>query len=119
MTPASDTTWDIPHVTGHILSFGSVIMSFVGLIPVFAALAGFVFYMIQIYESATVQKWLDRRRMLWKARRISTLRAEQKVLMAELDGLEIVRDARAVAENKVAVAAHEAAKMKQGVDLHD
>lgn len=101
---------DLTHVTGHTLSLASIFGSFLGFIPAMAALAGFVWYMIQIYESETVQKKLERWRTLSKQRRLAKLQAEKKVLLAEIDALEVVREARAVATEKVAVAAHQATK---------
>lgn len=101
---------DFTHVAGHTLSVGTILTSFMGFIPAIAALAGFIWYAIQIYESDTVQKWLERKRALWKAHRLSKLRAEQKVVMAEIEALEVVREARAIATEKVAAAAHQATK---------
>lgn len=57
---------------------GSVILSaLVGYAPAFAAVIAVIWYLIQIYESATVQRWLALRRN----RKIARLKA--KVLMME------------------------------------
>lgn len=94
---------------GDGLSAGAILGAFLGALPAFAALVGVIYYVIQIYESTTVQKWMDKGRRARKTRRIAKIKAEQKVLVAELDALEVVREARAIAENSVAAASHEAA----------
>lgn len=97
-----------PSVWAHVLAFFAWFGSLVGLLPAFAALIGIIWYTIQIMESNTVQKWLDKKRTARKGRRIAKLKAEQKVLTAELEALEVVREARVFAEDKVAKATHEA-----------
>lgn len=104
LDPANDgTPW------GHIIAILSLLGSLLALLPAVVALFAAVYYVIQIYESDTTQKWLEKRRMVRKARRIARLRAEQKVLLAELEALEVVREARVIATSKIAAAAHEAA----------
>jgi hypothetical protein len=109
----STTFWG--HVTAVASWFGAVL----GVLPVLAALFGVVWYGIQIYESDTIQKYLEKRRMERKARRIAKLRAEQKVLLAELEALEVVREARTVAAAKVASAAHEARVLEEQHKVHE
>lgn len=112
---------DAPTTTvwGHIIAILTWLGAVAGLLPVFAAFIAAVWYMIQIYESETCQHWLERRRMLRKARLIAKLRAKQKVVLAELEALELVREARSVAQEKVKRASHEAAVDATHHDTHE
>lgn len=40
------------------ISAGAIVATFLGLLPSFAAVAGIIWYGIQIYESKTVQAWV-------------------------------------------------------------
>lgn len=62
---------------GNIISAGAIISSALGWVPAFGALVGAVWYLIKIYESATVQHWVRQRRI----RKIARLKA--RVLMME------------------------------------
>lgn len=117
MTPPLEI--DYTHWTGHVVAFFAMLGSLLGFFPVVAAMAAAVWYMIQIYESDTSQKWISNRRMVRKGRRIAKLRAEQKVLLAELEALEVVREARTVAATKVAKALNEAAQTKVAHQTHE
>lgn len=55
----------------------AIITSILGIVPVFAALVALIWYLIQIYESLTVQRWLSLRRV----RKLARLKA--RVLMME------------------------------------
>lgn len=116
---AMENQFDVSHWAGHAFSAGAIIATVAGWLPVIAALVAAVWYVLQIYESATCQKFLDKRRRLYKARRIAKLRAQQKVLLAELEGLEVLRQARDVAADKVAVAASEAATLLINQKTHE
>ena len=48
---------------GHIISTAAIIGSLAGLVPAIAALAAFFWYVIQVYESKPVQKWIHTRRL--------------------------------------------------------
>lgn len=50
------------HVTGHALSLGAIFGVLTGVLPVLAALGAVIWYIIAIYETQTVQTWLQRRR---------------------------------------------------------
>lgn len=104
---------------GHSLSLGVIVATLAQFLPAFAAAAAAIWYAVQIYESDTCQHWLEKRRMKHKARKIASLRAQQKVLLAELEALEIVREARVVAADKVASAAHEAATTLTQANTHE
>lgn len=62
---------------GNGLSLGAIATTMLGLTPAVAAIVAIIWYSIQIYESATVQKWVAKRRL----RRLARLKAE--VLMLE------------------------------------
>lgn len=114
-----DGNVDIQHWIGHSISAGALLGALTGLIPALAALIAVIYYIIQIYESDTVQKYLDKRRRIWKARRVAKLRAQQKVLLAELEALEVIRVARDEAADKVAVATSEAAALLVNQKAHE
>ncbi len=61
----------------NIIGGGVVTATLLGLAPAFAAIIAFIWYCIQIYESATVQRWLATRRV----RKLARLKA--RVLMLE------------------------------------
>src|SRR4051812_3750833 len=94
--------FDLGHWVGHILAPGVILGVLVGYLPAVAALAAFIWYLIQIYESETCQRWLDKRRTQRKLKRVTKLVTEHKILVAELDALAVVREARVVAADKVA-----------------
>lgn len=104
---------------GHGGSVIVILATLASVLPAFAALAAVIWYAVQIYESDTCQKMLEARRMKRKARRIARLRAEQKLLLAELEALTIVRDARVVAEQKVSDATAEAAVALSNQRAHE
>jgi len=62
---------------GNVFSAGAIIASVIGLIPVIAAFVGLIYYLIQIYETKTVQRWVHARR----SRKIARLKA--RVMMME------------------------------------
>lgn len=69
------TTW-----VSNILGGGVVTATLAGLLPSFAAIIAIAWYFIQIYESATVQRWLAQRRV----RKLARLKA--RVIMLEAQG---------------------------------
>ena len=72
--------WGWVYWTGHTISPAAIIGSALGWFPGIAAAVALVFYLLQIYESATVQSWLHNRRLrkiaLYKIR-MATLEAEE------------------------------------------
>lgn len=107
-----ENQFDLSHVVGHAVSVGAIAGSAWGFLPVFAALVALIWYLIQIWESRTVQHYVANRRMVHRQRRINKLRAKEKVILAKLEAMEVVRSARAAAREKVEVAASEAAQLK-------
>ncbi len=106
---------DVPTVdpgvaAAHLVSIGAMIAAFVGWLPALLALIPAFYYVILIWESSTVQHYLRNRRMRRKAKRVAKLRAQAKVVQAQLDAEDIVRSARTEAREKVAHAAVEAKK---------
>lgn len=72
---------DYPIVSwiGNSVSLGMIITTFVGWLPAAAAVIGVVWYCVQIYESKTVQRWIDNR-----------LRKKLLHLHAEAQKLELI-----------------------------
>ena len=83
-----------------------------GYFPIVAALAGFVWYVIQIWESRTVQHWWNNRREVKKAKKLMRLRAKEKVLVAKIEALAKVKAAKIEARDQVEAAKVEAAKLQ-------
>lgn len=96
---------------GDLASAGAIVGVVVGWFPLIAAVAGFIWYAIQIWESRTVQHWFQNRRMVRKAKKIAKLKAKEKVIVAQLEALETLRQARVDARDKVEIAKVEAAKL--------
>ena len=97
---------------GDVISAGAIVGSFLGYFPIVAALAGFVWYVIQIWESRTVQHWWRNRQEIKKAKKLVRLRAKEKILIAKIEALAQVKAARIEARDKVEAAKVEAAKLQ-------
>ena len=100
---------------GHALSPIAVIGTVVGWFPAIASAVALIFYLLQMYESKTCQRWLTSRRL----RKIAKLKIE----MARLEALELVhypdsRIAAAVAQ-EIAVKVVEKAAADAKVVLQD
>lgn len=79
-----DSSNNIQAWAGNIFSFGAIAGTLLGWLPIIAAAVGALWYLIQIYESATVQRWLAARRI----RKIVHLRAK----IAELEAQQVIED---------------------------
>ena len=99
-------------VVGDIISAGDIVGSFLGYLPIVAAFAGLIWYVIQIWESRTVQHWWRNRQEVKKAKKLIKLRAREKVLVAKIEALALTRAARVEARDKVEQAKVEAAKLQ-------
>lgn len=64
---------------GNIFATGTIVATLAGWVPVVGALIAASWYLIQIYESATVQRWLAARR----ARKIARLKARLILMEAQ------------------------------------
>ena len=74
--------WSIDKWAGNIVSIGAIFGTFVGWLPGIAAFIAFVWYLIQIYESLTVQSWL-KRRLLKKLQRLHQQASELELLLVD------------------------------------
>lgn len=104
------TTHPSLNYAADTIAASTIIMAFVGILPGIAALLAAVWYIVQIYESKTVQAWVERRAIERRARRLQKLEAQRLVLAAEIDAIEKVRQARAHAVEKVEEAKSDAAR---------
>lgn len=75
-----DDGHSISQWVGNGLGGAAIVTSLVGFLPAFAAMIALAWYLIQIYESKTVQHWLLMRR----SRKLVRLKA--RVLMMEAQG---------------------------------
>ena len=90
----------------------AVIGTIVGWLPYFAALVAFLWYVIQLWESRTVQYWWNSRQMARRLRKIAKLKAREKIITARLIGLQTVHAAREEARTVAASAAIEATRLQ-------
>lgn len=63
---------------GNALSLGAIVSTFMGWAPAIAAIVALIWYLLQIYESPTTQRWLANRRL----RKIAALKARIVLLEA-------------------------------------
>jgi len=81
---------------GNIFSAGAIVSTAMGWLPAIAAAMGGLWYLIQIYESATVQRWVATRRIRKIARmkaRVMMLEARHRAPLRGLDPLDDGPDA--------------------------
>lgn len=100
------------HLGVDLLAIGLTSGAIFGWVPAAAAFASLLWFTIQIWESRTIQHWLNNHRMIKKAKKIARLKAKEKVIIAQLEGLESVRQAKAEARDKVEQAKVDAEKVK-------
>lgn len=79
-----ETDHSISHWIANVISGGAVVSAVFGYLPAIAAIVGLIWYLIQIYESSTVQRWVAGRRV----RKIARLKA--RVIMMEAHAREAV-----------------------------
>ncbi len=102
---------------GDLLGTGAVaiallsrLLGFLGDTITYAgALAGLIWFCIQIWKSRALQHWWHNRQEVRRARRLVRLRAKEKVLVAKIEALAKVRQARVEARDLVETAKVEAA----------
>ncbi len=68
-----------PSHVADAISAGAIIGAFVNLLPPLGALAALIWYLVQLYESKTVQGWLQRRRRRKLYRRLKARRQHKKM----------------------------------------
>lgn len=86
-----------------------VVGALANLLPPIAAILAGLWYMVQIYESKTVQSRLYRHRIKRLAKKLRNLEARKLMLNAEIDSVEKVRAATAYAEERLEEAKSDAA----------
>lgn len=69
---------DPSQVTAHAASLGALFATAMGYLPVLIALVPAVYYGILTYESKTVQRWLRRRRLRKRLKKIAERRATRR-----------------------------------------
>ena len=106
---------DTPSIAIHIGSvslFGVSVAGVIGYLPVIitcvAGVLAACMYAVTLWESKTVQHWMNNRRQIKMAKKVARLKAKQKVLEAELTAVEKVRLARHEARELVESAKSEA-----------
>lgn len=72
-----ETNHTFSHWIANFVSGGAVLSAVIGYTPAIAAFVGLIWYLIQIYESSTVQRWIAGRRI----RKLARLKA--RVIMLE------------------------------------
>lgn len=63
---------DVGTWAGHAISAGAIVGTLAGWVPVIAAVVALIWYLIQIFESATARRWLAAR----QRRKIARLKAK-------------------------------------------
>ncbi len=81
-----DSSHSISTWLGNLVSASAIVGAIAGWLPALAAIVGLIWYLIQIFESATVQRWTAARR----TRKIARLKA--KVMLMEARSLSLLRD---------------------------
>lgn len=85
--------------------------TFLHVLPPVAAVLAILYYMIQIYESPTIQTWLRRHNQRHAVRRLRRLEAKQRIILAEIAATELMRKASLLAAETKEVAKTEAATL--------
>ena len=99
-------------MTGDVIGVGAIVAALLGYVTPVAAMVALIWYLIQIWESRTIQHYLNNRQMVRKAKKVARLKAKAKVISAQLDALETLRQARVDARDKLEIAKVEAAKLQ-------
>jgi hypothetical protein len=85
-------------------------------VAVIGGVLGIVWYTIMIWESQTGRDWRNRLMTKRKMRKIGRLQAKVKLYQAELDALDVKRQAEHTATQKVESAKVEAAKIASATE---
>lgn len=64
----------------NVIGGGTILATLAGVVPAIAAGVALVWYLIQIHESATIQRWIKGRRV----RKLASLKAQAMMLEAKL-----------------------------------
>ena len=79
---------DSTHWTGHILSLLAMLGSLVGYLPALAGGAAFTWYLIQIWESQTFQKFLLKHRSRIAVKHMQQMQQQKERLERDLADLQ-------------------------------
>lgn len=72
---------------GNSVSLGMIISTIVGWLPAIAALIGVIWYTVQIYESKTVQRWIDNK-LRKKLLKLHAEAAKLELILSEKNDFE-------------------------------
>jgi len=92
--------FDIPNAVGHLVAGSAVLTTIAGMLPPAVALVALVWYVIQIYESKTFQRWYRDRQVARRAKTLEKLRAREKAVLAKIAALEETRSTRGAADHR-------------------
>ena len=96
----------------QIIALGTLLASLAGWLP-YAAIAALpsLYYAVMLWETRTFVHFRNNWRQKHIARKYVKLKQREKVTLAKLEAIELLRSARVEAREKVAHAAHEAEVM--------
>lgn len=103
--------FDWHKVVGYLGTF-AVVGTILGWFPYIAAVAAFLWYVVQLWESRTVQHWWVNRQMVRRLRKIARLKEREKIIAAQLIALQTVRAAQKEAKALIEDAAVQATKLR-------
>lgn len=96
---------------GHTISMGALTTSILGWAPAAGASVAFIWYMLQIYESRTFQSFKNNFIQRHRAKKLAKLIANEKVVLAAIAALELLRSAKVEAADIVQIAKSDAATL--------
>ena len=95
-----------------------ILGAFAQVLPPIAAFFAGMWYLVQIYESRTVQTWAYRHRIRRWSKKLRDLEAKKIVILAELDATEKVRTAQAYAAERLEEAKSDAGRGMHAIEPH-
>ena len=101
---STPNTWDFDHLFAHLASLGAIMGTMMGSMPEAAAFIAFLWYIIQIWESKTIQGWVHH---------ATPAEVVAKAVLAKAAGVAVdkVANAKEVAADKIDTATTEAARI--------
>lgn len=98
---------------GHGTAATAVLAALTGWLPavltIIATVFSILWFGLCIWESRTVQHWKRNMQLKRRARKLVRYKAKEKIILAEIAALEMVREARTMARDHVEHAKSEAA----------
>ena len=105
--------FDPAQIWGHMASIGAILGTLFGYLPYIAAVVAVIWYLLQIWESQTVQKWWHPNMTpLERERKLALLVAAAKVLNAEIVAQTLTAEAGVTADELRVTAAEVAKTLK-------